>query len=307
MRIDTERIKGATVVVTGGSSGIGKRLALDMARLGAQVAIASHDPERLRMAEQELLTISRACFSVPCDISRQEDVSRMATEVLRRLGHVDILVNNAGYAVYHTFESTDVAGLCRLAEVNLLGAIRCIREFLPGMIERRTGQVVNMASIAGRIPMTPNSVYCASKHGLVALSQALRYELHDFNVRVHVICPGRTETPSSITRASGRARPARNRLHVTVEEISKATIRAIEKNRFLTYVPRTFGVLAWAMGAVPWIVEPLFRRLMVARIRSYYSSRDRLGLGTHRPRRATHEPDWSGLYSLRATGGSALR
>ena len=89
-------MKGATVLVTGGSSGIGKRLALDMARLGAQVAIASHDSERLKMAEQELRTVSRACFSVPCDVSSQEDVSRMATDVLRRFGHIDILVNNAG-------------------------------------------------------------------------------------------------------------------------------------------------------------------------------------------------------------------
>jgi uncharacterized protein len=284
VRIDTERVKGATVVVTGGSSGIGKRLALDMARLGAQVAIASHDPERLRVAEQELLTVSRRCFSVTCDISRQEDVSRMATDVLRRFGHVDILINNAGYAVYHTFESTDVSEICRLAEVNLLGAIRCIRVFLPGMIERRTGRIVNMASIAGRIPLTPNSVYCASKHGLVALSQALRYELQDFNVRVHVICPGRAETPffdhqSFKTRA---VRPETG-YTVTVDEISKATIRAIEKERFLTYVPRTLGVLAWSMSALPWVVEPLFRRLMVARIRSYYSNRDRTRPNTRQP------------------------
>jgi short-subunit dehydrogenase len=119
------------------------------------------------------------------------------------------------------------------------------------------------------------------------LSQVLRYELHDFNVRVHVICPGRTETPF-FDHESFRTRSARPETGytVTVEEISKATIRAIEKNRFLTYVPRTLGVLAWAMGAVPWIIEPLFQRLMVARIRSYYSSRDRL-LGT-RPPEAGH-------------------
>ncbi len=266
-------LTGRTVLITGGSSGIGKRLAFDLALLGAEVVIASHDPERLQSAEAELRAISPASFSVLCDISSSDEVTRMAGIVLRRFGHLDVLVNNAGYAVYRTFEATDLSEVCHLADVNLLGAMRCIKVFLPAMIGQRRGIIVNMASIAGRVPLTPNSVYCASKHGLVALSQALRYELHDFRIKVQVVCPGRVETAFFDHESfKTRAPRAEMRYTVTVEEISRATIRAIRTGRFMTYVPRTLGLVAWAWGAVPWIVNPLFGRLMRARVRSYYTA-----------------------------------
>jgi short-subunit dehydrogenase len=266
------RLNGAAVLITGGSSGIGRQLALDMARLGARVAIASRDEDTLADAEAELLAISRDSLAVPCDVTRMDDVDRMASAVLSRFGQLDILVNNAGYAVYRTFESTEVSEICHLADVNLLGAMRCIRAFVPAMIERRHGCIVNMSSIAGRIPLTPNSVYCASKHGLVALSEALRFELHDFNIRLHVVCPGRAETPFFAHETfRNRAPRAETRYTVTVEEISQATMNAIRTGRFMTYVPRTLGLLAWSMNALPWITKPLFGRLMVARVRSYYA------------------------------------
>jgi short-subunit dehydrogenase len=269
------RLDDKTAVITGGSSGIGRQLALDMARRGGRVAIASHDPERLRAAEAELRAISTESLAVVCDVARQDDVARLAKVVSDRFGRVDILVNNAGYAVYRTFADTEINELCRLAEVNLLGAIRCTRAFLPPMLERRAGTIVNMASIAGRIPLTPNSVYCASKHGLVALSETLRHELRDFNIRVQVICPGRAET-AFFDHETFRSREPRaeTRYTVTVEQISQATLRAISSGRFMTYVPRTLGLFAWSMNAMPWITKPLFARLMAARIRSYHGRRE---------------------------------
>src|SRR5713101_662216 len=231
-------LDGQIALITGGSSGIGKQLAFDLAKLGMQVAIVSHGAERLQTAEAELRAISPTSFSVLCDISSSDDVTRMADVVLERCGHLDVLINNAGYAVYQTFEDTDLSEICRLADVNLLGAMRCIKVFLPTMVEQKRGVIINMSSIAGRIPLTPNSVYCASKHGLVALSEALRYELHDVNVRVHVICPGRVETPFFDHETfRTRAPRAETRYTVTVEAISRATLRAIETGRFMTYVP----------------------------------------------------------------------
>jgi short-subunit dehydrogenase len=261
------------VLITGGSSGIGRQLALDFARLGMDVAIASHDAERLQAAEAELRTISPSSFSVLCDISSPDEVTRMANIVLGKFGHLDLLVNNAGYAVYRTFEDTDLAEIGRLADVNLLGAMRCTRVFLPAMIARKHGGIVNMASIAGRVPLTPNCVYCASKHGLVAFSQALRYELHGFHIKVHVICPGRVETPFFEHETfKTRAPRAETKYTVTVEQISRATLRAIRSGRFMTYVPRSLGLLTWSLHTLPWITHPLFGRLMHARVRSYYAA-----------------------------------
>jgi uncharacterized protein len=270
------RLAGSTVLITGGSSGIGKQLALDMARQGARVAIVALDERRLHEAEAELRGVTAEVFAVPGDVTRQDDVDRLAVAVRERLGEVDVLVNNAGFAVYRTFEETDIEELCRLADVNLIGAIRCTRAFLPGMVARRRGHIVNMSSLAGRIPITPNAVYGASKHGLVALSDALRYELHDMNVRVHVICPGRVETPFFDHETFRTRTPrAETRYTVTVEQISRATLRAIETGRFMTYVPWTLGVVAWSVNALPWLTRPLLGRLMVARVRSYYGDRRR--------------------------------
>ena len=95
------------------------------------MVIASHDPARLRVVEDELRAVRADALSVVCDVARDDDVTRMADDVLKRLGHIDILVNNAGYAVYRTFVDTDLSEVCRLAEVNLVGVMRCTRVFLP--------------------------------------------------------------------------------------------------------------------------------------------------------------------------------
>ena len=267
-------LAGKTVLITGGSSGIGRRLALDMAAGGATVVIASHDPARLRVVEDELRAVRADALSVVCDVARDDDVTRMADDVLKRLGHIDILVNNAGYAVYRTFVDTDLSEVCRLAEVNLVGVMRCTRVFLPAMVARRSGVIVNMASIAGRVPLTPNAVYGASKHGLVALSEALRYELAPFSIRVHVVCPGRAPDTSFFEHETFRTRMPRaeTRYTVGVADISRATLKAIASGRFMTYVPRALGLVAWTVNALPWLAKPVLGRLMAARVRSYYAA-----------------------------------
>ena len=266
------RFDGLAVLITGGSSGIGKRLALDLARLGARVAIASHDSERLQEAATEVSKVATRSLAIVCDVASDADVERMGRAVLDGFGSLDVLVNNAGYAEYRTFADTEPADVRRLVEVNLIGAMRCIRTFLPPMMARRSGTIVNMASIAGRVPLTPNSVYCASKHGLVALSQALRYELEVFDIRVHVICPGRAETPFFDHETFRTRRPrAETRYTTSVEHISRATLDAMRSGRFMTYVPRTLGIMAWALNAWPWLIRPMFDRVMRARIRSYYA------------------------------------
>jgi short-subunit dehydrogenase len=139
------------------------------------------------------------------------------------------------------------------------------------MIERREGTIINMASIAGRIPITPNSVYCASKHGLVALSQTLRYELSRYNIEVHVVCPGRVVTPFFDHETfRNRLSRAETRYTASMKDVSRATLRAIGTRKFMIYVPRTMGWLAWALNGTPWLTKPLLDHLMAARMRSYY-------------------------------------
>jgi short-subunit dehydrogenase len=128
-----------------------------------------------------------------------------------------------------------------------------------------------VSSIAGRIPMTPCSVYSASKHGMVALAELLRVELARFDVGVQVVCPGRVET-DFFSHESFRTRAPRREANQTVaiDVVSRAIIDAIERDRFMTNVPRHYGLLAWASAALPVLFKPVWHRLLTSRVESVY-------------------------------------
>ena len=263
---------GRRVLITGGSSGSGKRLAADLLRRGAHVGIVAHHPEKLREAELELRQISPDVWSYTCDIAVLDEVRGMARAYREKFDAPEVLINNAGYAVYYTFEQMPAEEIRRLFDVNLTGAALVTRELLPDLIRTGGGRVVMMASIAGRIPMTPCGVYSASKHGLVALAELLRVETGRFNVKIHVVCPGRVETdffshPSFKSRSH---RPETSRT-IPVEAVSQAVITAVERNRFMTYVPKHFGLLAWLAAAMPVAFRPFWHRFLSARVESIYT------------------------------------
>lgn len=261
------------VLITGGSSGIGKQLAIDFLKAKARVIIVSENSERLQQALAELRTLSTQVYSVECDVGYTESVLKLRETVLEKYGSPDILVNNAGFATYRTFEATPFEELERLIQVNLLGAMRCTRAFLPEMIERKSGAIVNMASIAGRMAMTPNGVYSASKRGMVGWSETLKWELAPFGIQVNVMCPGRVETAFFDHETfQSRIQRAETRYTITVKDISDATIKAIQRNRFLTCTPWTLGAVAWLLEVFPIILKPVYSRLMISRIKTLYKT-----------------------------------
>jgi uncharacterized protein len=260
------------VLITGGSSGIGKHVAGDLLREGAHVGIVADDPNKLDRAESELKQISSTVWSHACDVAVLDDVRAMARDYRQKFGAPEVLINNAGYAVYYTFEQMPPEEIHRLFQVNLVGAALVTREFLPDMIRAGGGHVVMMASIAGRIPMTPCSVYSASKHGLVTLAELLQIETARFNVDVHVVCPGRVETDffahESFQTRTHRPEAART---IPVELVSQAVIAAVARNRFMTYVPWYYGILAWLAAAAPRAFKPFWHRLMSSRVEDLYT------------------------------------
>jgi short-subunit dehydrogenase len=263
---------GQRVLITGGSSGIGKQIAADLLRLGATVGIVAEDDNRLQAAEAALKQISPQVWSHRCDVANLSDVRAMTGAYRERFGAPNVLINNAGYAVYYAFEQMSSEEIYRLFQVNLVGAAFVTREFLPDMIRAGGGHIVMMASIAGRIPMTPCSVYSASKHGLVALSELVQIETRRSSIAVHVICPGRVET-DFFAHESFRRRPPRpeSTRTIPIDAVSQAVIRAVRRNRFLTYVPWRYGILAWFAAAVPPLFKPFWHRLMTSRVESILS------------------------------------
>lgn len=263
---------GKVVVITGGSSGIGKQLAKDFSIHGAHVIICSSQPARLKEAQAELARIESQIDACVCDIRYTDQIIQLAEYVLQQYGQVDILVNNAGYAVYRPFEESSLDEVLDLLDVNLTGAMRCTKVFLPYMIAHRSGRIVNISSIGGETIVTPNAVYCAAKHGMVAWTKAIRYELAPFNVKVNVVIPGHTKTNFHDHSTFRRRDPYRrkNARSLTVEQVSAAVLDAIRKDYIVTYVPWWQGLVAWALNALPFVTVPVWDRITQKRIAQLY-------------------------------------
>lgn len=258
-----------TVLITGGSSGIGKQIASDLLKRGDQVIIVSADHERLFKAEAELKKISSNVKAFKCDITLGDEVQATVQQIIAEFGHIDILINNAGYAVYRTFEESNLEEILNLVDVNFLGMVRVIKACLPSMKLRGKGQIVNISSIAGKLVLTPNATYCASKYAGVALSECLRYELEPFGIKISIVCPGRVETPF-FDHETFQKRTVRRetRFTIPIEKVSRLTIQAIDKGSFMTFLPKYYGVIAWIMNCLPWIIRPIYGALMRSRIRT---------------------------------------
>lgn len=184
----------ATVLVTGASKGIGMATALAFARAGHTVAAAMRNPagapELASISSREVLPISVYTMDVDSDASVRDALVRMAAD----LGPIDVLVNNAGIDRMGSIEELALAEHRAVMETNYFGAIRCIQAVMPAMRQRRSGCIVNIASVAGHIAMAPMSAYAASKFAVEALSECLAQEAKPFNVRVAIVEPGIIDT-----------------------------------------------------------------------------------------------------------------
>ncbi len=187
----------ASVLITGSSSGIGLATALAFGRAGHMVAATMRNPSRApalaQIAAQERLPITVSAMDVDADASVSEVIERIAKDT----GPIDILVNNAGIERTGSVEELPLAAFRAVMETNYFGVIRCIKAVLPTMRRRRTGCIINVASIAGRLASAPFAPYTASKFALEALSESLAQEVKQFNVRVAIIEPGIIDTPMS--------------------------------------------------------------------------------------------------------------
>ena len=243
---------GRLVVITGGSSGIGFAIAERLRGLGARIVLVADTSDKLDAAVIALGGDPAQVSSIVCDISDPVAVADSMDAILREHGVPDILVNNAGFAVYRTFEQSDAAEIERLVEVNFAGHIHCTKAVLDGMIAKRHGQIVNIASVAGLFTLTPNAVYGAAKSGIITWSRALRVELERYGIGVSVVCPGRVETPFFDHETFKRRKERRETaLTVSMPEVVEAVLDAIRRNREMVIVPRYWSWFSRAINALP--------------------------------------------------------
>ncbi|HEY3100863.1 MAG TPA: 3-oxoacyl-[acyl-carrier-protein] reductase [Methylomirabilota bacterium] len=189
------RLKGRTALVTGGSRGIGRAIALALGEEGADVAVnyvSSEGPAR--DVVENIKKMGRRAMLAQADVGDYPDTFRMAQEVLREFGHLDILVNNAGINSDKSFVKMDHASWRKVLAINLDGVFNCTKVFIDGMLKQNYGRVVNITSVIGQIGNFGQANYAASKAGVAAFTKSLAKELAGKGVTVNAVAPGFIET-----------------------------------------------------------------------------------------------------------------
>jgi 3-oxoacyl-[acyl-carrier protein] reductase len=188
-------IQGRVAVVTGGSRGIGREIALEFGRRGAAVAICYRtSADEARRVVDEVSAVGARAMALPCDVANKGEVTGFFETVASALGPIDILVNNAGFARDALFFFMDDAQWNDVLAVNLGGAYLCTKAAIRGMMVRRWGRVINIVSASGRTPLVGQANYAAAKAGIVGLTRALARELAPHGVLVNAVSPGWIDT-----------------------------------------------------------------------------------------------------------------
>ena len=196
-------MRGKVVLITGGSRGLGLEIARQFGLAGAHLVLVARNDEELRNALGELhrdgaIPNGRTAHTITADISRKEDCERMIASATERYGRVDVLVNCAGIITVGAFEDQPTQTFHDSMNVNFFGQLYAIQAVLPQMLARRSGSIVNIASIGGKIAVPHLLPYVASKFALVGLSEGLHAELRHKGVRVLTVCPGLMRTGSHV-------------------------------------------------------------------------------------------------------------
>lgn len=271
------------VLITGASEGIGRATAFAFARRGYRLSLAARTPETLRQTAIDLeQSLNAEVLAIPTDVTQPEQVQSLVEKTLERYGRINCLINNAGICMSGSFLQTTPEHWQQLMAVNFWGYIHTIRAVLPDMLKRKQGQIVNVGSIGGKMPLPYMSAYCASKYAVSGLTEALRLELAPKGIQVIGVHPGivnsdflkraifldepQPTTSSNGHEASMSSSPARERMKQALEsfwvsqpqEVAEAIWEAVRGSKSEVVV----GMAQWAVGAYtlfPSLVGPILQ------------------------------------------------
>jgi 2-hydroxycyclohexanecarboxyl-CoA dehydrogenase len=201
------RFQDKVAVVTGGGGGIGGATCARFAREGARVAVLDRNLAGARATAERIAADGGTALAIECDITDRASVDAAVARVTAEWGGIDILVNNAGWDVFKPFTKTVPAEWERLIAINLVGPLNMHHAVLPGMVGRKAGRIVNIASDAARVGSSGEAVYAACKGGIVALSKTLAREHARHDITVNVVCPGPTDTALFADYKQGAGNP----------------------------------------------------------------------------------------------------
>lgn len=184
-----------TTLVTGGGSGIGAAIAQTFSRVGAFVYVADRDQAAGKSTTEAIKAAGSQAEFIEVDVSDESACQQAAVRVLKERGQLDVLVNNAGIGHVGSAVTTTGEDMDRLYRVNVLGAFHLVRAFLPSMLKRKSGNIINLASIGGVVAVKDRFAYCTTKFAIVGMTKSIALDFATEGIRCNCICPGRVETP----------------------------------------------------------------------------------------------------------------
>lgn len=246
---------GAHVLLTGASSGIGEALAREFSRAGARLSLVARRKDKLEALAQELGG-SVACIGA--DLSDLDCIARVLAEAQAAHGEVDVLVNNAGVQLVGPFHELPIEDTERMYRLNLLAPLRFTRTLLPGMVARKAGIIVDVASVAAFAAMPYATDYSGSKAGLGVLSECLRGELRGTGVHVVTVFPGPVSTPMEQVARDNFGAESKVAAAVptgNAPTLARKIVRAVEKRQARVIYPASYGVSRWFPGTTRFLMD----------------------------------------------------
>lgn len=251
------KLRDAVCVITGGSSGIGRATAIELAKRGATVALVGRNRERLESARAEVAGHSLDPMVQVCDVGDPSAVEKMSGAVLAKYGRIDLLMANAGFGHYRTLGEVGITEIDDMLRTNVLGQIYCARAVLPHMMEQRRGHLVFVSSTNGRIPPPLMSIYNATKFANVGFAESLLYEVEPFGIGVTIVYPGAIETEFFASAEFARMPTPKK---IPAERVARAIARGVERNSYDVSVPRVLRIPAVLRMLAPTLVRRGVRR-----------------------------------------------
>ena len=248
--------KNKVVLITGASSGIGKQTAIEFAKLGSNIILVARRKNKLEQVENELKQFNVNTLVCACDVSKKDQVEKMSKIVLEKFNSIDILVNNAGFAIYGSVYDLSVNDIESQMETNYFGMVYCTKNFLPLMLENKSGHIVNVASVAASFGLPGIASYCASKFAMLGFSEGLKHELNGTGVGITVVSPIMVKT-DFFDHPSFEKMPKYSPTSLSAKTVAKAIVKASSSSRLEIITPSIVRVVVWLKHTFPYFINPI--------------------------------------------------
>lgn len=248
--------KGKIILITGASSGIGRSTAILLAKRGAKLILISRNKEKLDHLSSELQNFNVPTYFYECDVSDKSQVNKISKLILEKFGSVDILINNAGFGIFGPVSKLTTEEIESQMATNYFGMIYFIKNFLPAMINKKSGHIVNVASVAASFGLPGMASYCASKFAMLGFSEGLKHEIKGTGVGITVVSPIMVKT-NFFDHPSFQNIPKYSPISISPETVAKAILRAANSPRLEIIVPGFVRAAVWIKNTFPYLINPV--------------------------------------------------